>query len=608
MARTIGYAVVDLETTGLDKDGSDAIVEIAIVLLDVRGSITGYYETIVKPKRKLGATNIHKINEAMIVNAPEFGEVVNTVASLLKGRKLIAHNAEFEANFLRKEMFPHDVFITEANFIDTLKIARRVLRLKSYKLVSLTEYFQIPFFNAHTALSDTVALASVFKELKKYNKREMRRQIKKAKPFKYTGKVNYDTSVWLPRNPDAFIQTYKPYRKFNILTMFKNFKQPLSLIRHFTYTTLSLALSSLLLLKVIGIEGAGILSLTPFLYVGALYGEHRWRERLGARRNRNDKHQLGLSTVEEEGGSVEFTKEDMVPVSILEETTGKKFPDETLTEDFEPLDDFDDFLRSGEVEPHVNSDKELDDFDLWANDNLGGTQNTPETPSEAPVAPQTVDSTTTVEAEVQPLIQPSAKPKLNTIMQPEVPSFDDLLKPVNLSEVDYKTQWRTYGASPKSEDKLVYNIEAGVYTISEAEVDYVFKIVEYYIGKEQVQTGRLFDVMAINNGKINKVKKNNVRGVYDSEYDKEFSYKDASAYVLIYDAGTLIVHTDSTVAFFPHGDIGTVLSYKHEGSDKPYKIIAVDKDANDGFMIESDSVEYFIKMFRKLKIKIKSVV
>lgn len=607
MARNIGYAVVDLETTGLDKDGTDAIVEIAIVLLDSKGYVTGYYETIVKPNRPLAAVNIHKINEAMIVNAPSFGEIVQTVASLLKGRKLIAHNAEFEANFLRKEMFPHDVFINESNFIDTLKIARKVIKLRSYKLVSLTEYFQIPFFNAHTALSDTIALSEVWKRLKKFNRTETRKHVKAAKVFKYNGKTSYETSNWLPRNPDAFIQTYRPYQKFNLFKMMGDFKKVREGLRGLGY----LLIGSLLAYLLSGdIQSPAMISGLLF-WIVFMYLEHRWIQRASKRRNRSNKHQHGVSTVEESGGSVTFTVDDMVPVEDLEAELGKKFVEPDGEMDAVDEDEFDAWLKDAEIPTSVGSDLKVQldgdedkDFDAWVEDSF-----------DTEVAEPNMTVVVAVEEDfVSPSPLPEAEIPIPTNVEPQAfntqvdfkqqPELNELLNPVTLTEVQYRSQFKSLKFENEKSDGYIYDSAMGMYAISDNELDYMFKIVEYFVKQEDIHTGALFDVARITEGSVSRVKKNQLRGVFD--VDSEFSYKDNASYVLFYDYGVLIVFNDSSSSWFSYRDLGFIFGYK---SGESYnKIIVVKKDSSDGIQFEGRMVPSMLKAFKKLKLKFKNVI
>lgn len=68
----IGYAVLDTETTGINKFHNDRVIEIGIVLLDMDLNIEGTLETVLNPHRDLGATHIHHMPGYICENAPGF--------------------------------------------------------------------------------------------------------------------------------------------------------------------------------------------------------------------------------------------------------------------------------------------------------------------------------------------------------------------------------------------------------------------------------------------------------------------------------------------------------------------------------------------------------
>ncbi|WP_460363961.1 3'-5' exonuclease, partial [Actinocorallia lasiicapitis] len=98
-----GYAVVDVETTGLDPGRHDRVVEIGVVQLDPAGRETGSWGSLVNPGRDLGPQRIHRIVAADVRHAPAFAELAGTVADLLRGRIVAAHNLAFDAAFLAAE-------------------------------------------------------------------------------------------------------------------------------------------------------------------------------------------------------------------------------------------------------------------------------------------------------------------------------------------------------------------------------------------------------------------------------------------------------------------------------------------------------------------------
>lgn len=561
--RDIGFAVIDLETTGLDKSGTDEIVEIAIVLLDSRLSVVGYYETLVKPVGKMGAQHIHKINDALVKDAPLFSDIVETVLTLLKGRRLVAHNAEFESHFLRKEFSKVGVSISEEQFVDTLKLSRELnaqqnMKLKSYKLAAVAEYFKIPFFNHHMALSDALATASVLFELKRFNKYHMRRAFRRVKPFKYTGNVNVNTKEWLPRNPDAVVTLYTPYQPWSIRGWFAGWRNKLSLI-----------------LRVVlgGILGGFLWFVEPIAsLVGGVLGvvfaswvEHRFMQSRYRRRVRSTKHQLGLSSVESEGGSAGWTLTDIdgqaVETFVAEEpvveSEGSAFEDE-FEEFFEEVIPSSPFVESAKVTMYVEPD-------VWSDK----------------------------DSEIIPI--PQHVPVVEVEEAGDTPSLQELLKPRRLSDVGFSMKPKVLANG----DAWIYSMDKASYESPQFEVDYLFRIVEYYVEEAKLNTGSLFQVARVAAGSVVQLEKNDVRGTFMVKDD--FTFEDAYAYVVVYDEGLLFVLRTANVVWMPFHAIEFAL-YNNDVNAQSLNIAV----GRDGVSVEGDVAEGLVKALRKVKVNVKS--
>ena len=99
-----GFAVVDVETTGFSPKRGDRIVEIGIVHLSPDGEIENSWETLVNPKRDVGATHVHGITASDVAHAPAMEEISPRILNLLSGRVLVAHNLAFDLRFLAAEL------------------------------------------------------------------------------------------------------------------------------------------------------------------------------------------------------------------------------------------------------------------------------------------------------------------------------------------------------------------------------------------------------------------------------------------------------------------------------------------------------------------------
>lgn len=97
---TTQFVALDTETTGVTE--KDRIVEIAMVLLDVDGSVLSEWQTLVNPEVSIPkkATKIHKITDAMVKPAPTFDQVLPIVSTYLDGRIPVAYNFSFDHRML----------------------------------------------------------------------------------------------------------------------------------------------------------------------------------------------------------------------------------------------------------------------------------------------------------------------------------------------------------------------------------------------------------------------------------------------------------------------------------------------------------------------------
>jgi DNA polymerase-3 subunit epsilon len=99
-----GYAVVDLETTGMSWDGGDRVLEIAVVLLDDRAQPTGAWTTLINPGRPVASGEVHGITDRDVLHAPGFADVAGLLAESCRGRVFVAHSIAFDSLFVRKEL------------------------------------------------------------------------------------------------------------------------------------------------------------------------------------------------------------------------------------------------------------------------------------------------------------------------------------------------------------------------------------------------------------------------------------------------------------------------------------------------------------------------
>lgn len=161
--RVSGFAVVDVETTGLYN--ADRIVEVGVVLLDADLCFEHEWVTLLNPHRHLGAGDIHGITATDVADAPDFPAVGSHLAALLDGRVVVAHNAPFDLRMLALECDRHSVHSPRKLVtVDTLRLSRAALG-GTASLTVVAEYLSIDASPAHDALGDARITAQVLARL-----------------------------------------------------------------------------------------------------------------------------------------------------------------------------------------------------------------------------------------------------------------------------------------------------------------------------------------------------------------------------------------------------------------------------------------------------------
>ncbi|MEU4739032.1 exonuclease domain-containing protein [Actinosynnema sp. NPDC023658] len=158
----MGYAVVDVETTGFAARGSDRIVEVAVVGLDDAGRVTDEWCTLLNPGRDLGPQHVHRISAADVWHAPTFAQAAGTVAARLAERVVVAHNLSFDARFLTAEFARAGVDLPVTGLC-TMRLADRYLPDRAGRsLRACCDAAGVVLESAHSALHDARATARLF--------------------------------------------------------------------------------------------------------------------------------------------------------------------------------------------------------------------------------------------------------------------------------------------------------------------------------------------------------------------------------------------------------------------------------------------------------------
>jgi DNA polymerase-3 subunit epsilon len=125
--REAAYAVVDLETTGLEPSRDEIISFACVPVEQGRVAIGKLAETTVRPRRmpRAETIRIHGLRKADLEGAPPLDEALNLMLEALSGRVLVAHAAWVEGGFLSAALKPARLKL-QGPLLDTAMLALRV--------------------------------------------------------------------------------------------------------------------------------------------------------------------------------------------------------------------------------------------------------------------------------------------------------------------------------------------------------------------------------------------------------------------------------------------------------------------------------------------------
>ena len=157
------YVIFDIETTGLSIN-YDTIIEIAGIKVK-NGTILGEFQELIDPDMTISkfTENLTHINNAMLKGQRKIKEVLKDFHDFSKDCVLVAHNADFDVDFLFHNYRELGIDNKINPSIDTLMLAKVLVPEKSrYDLKSMARHYKVNLDGHHRAINDTKALFEIF--------------------------------------------------------------------------------------------------------------------------------------------------------------------------------------------------------------------------------------------------------------------------------------------------------------------------------------------------------------------------------------------------------------------------------------------------------------
>ncbi|MEZ5244448.1 MAG: DEDD exonuclease domain-containing protein [Acidimicrobiales bacterium] len=163
----VTFVVIDLETTGGSATDC-AITEVGAVKLK-GGECLGTYQTLVDPGCAIPPqiTMITGITEAMVMRAPRMEAVMPSLLEFIGDAVIVGHNIRFDLGFLNAALEQQGRPRLAHRSIDTLALARRLLRdeVPNCKLGTLADRLRLSHAPSHRALDDALATGDLLHHL-----------------------------------------------------------------------------------------------------------------------------------------------------------------------------------------------------------------------------------------------------------------------------------------------------------------------------------------------------------------------------------------------------------------------------------------------------------
>ncbi|MHA7878343.1 MAG: DNA polymerase III subunit epsilon [Saccharospirillum sp.] len=166
--------VLDTETTGLNPNKGDRIVEVGCVELLNRKLTGRHFHYYINPERDIPqeVVAVHGIDDEKVRDAPKFREIAGEFWAFVEGAELVIHNAAFDMGFLEMEFQRlakegdrrFGSLAQACSILDTLKLAREKHPGAKASLDALCKRYGIDNSHRtlHGALLDSEILADVY--------------------------------------------------------------------------------------------------------------------------------------------------------------------------------------------------------------------------------------------------------------------------------------------------------------------------------------------------------------------------------------------------------------------------------------------------------------
>ncbi|MCY6372513.1 PolC-type DNA polymerase III [Clostridium ganghwense] len=231
------FVVFDIETTGFSSV-YDKIIEIGAVKIK-NGTIIDSFSVFINPEIRIPykITELTGITDDMVKEAETIDKILPKFMEFTKNSILVAHNANFDTSFIRKNCKDLNI---EFNYgiMDTVLLAKFLFpELKRYKLNVIAKHLGVSLENHHRAVNDAKATADILlicfnllKEKNIINLQDLNKEFLGNQDIKKSPTYHL---IILVKNQVGLKNLYKLISTSNLDYFFRRPRMPKSLIQEY---------------------------------------------------------------------------------------------------------------------------------------------------------------------------------------------------------------------------------------------------------------------------------------------------------------------------------------------------------------------------------------
>ncbi|SDY88313.1 ATP-dependent DNA helicase DinG [Evansella caseinilytica] len=200
------FVIIDVETTGVSYAKGDRIIQLAFVVVE-NTAMTNRYMTYLNPGREIPPfiQSLTCIEATHVETAPSFSEVAPDLLEVLDGAYFVAHNADFDLQFINAELTGAGYPPFQGPVLDTVELARISFpTADSFRLSQLTKQLDMNHQQPHRADSDAEAAAQLLLQI--FHRFASLPKLTLQQIDKLAGQLKSDVSSllheWLENHPD----------------------------------------------------------------------------------------------------------------------------------------------------------------------------------------------------------------------------------------------------------------------------------------------------------------------------------------------------------------------------------------------------------------------